>query len=61
MTLKYQQLPPCTLLPLAARMQLIKASEISDDAERARETNATVKRLKMSYPEYFRQEIQNDH
>ena len=54
MTLTYQQLPPCTLLPFAARMQLVKASEILDDKERAKAIDETVARLKINYPEYWR-------
>lgn len=55
MTLKYQQLPPCALLPLAARQQLIKAREILDDKERAKAIDETVARLKINYPDYWRQ------
>ena len=56
MTLTYQQLPPCALLPLAARMQLVKASEILDDKERAKAIDDAVARLKINYPDYWRQE-----
>ena len=56
MTLTYQQLPPCTLLPLAARMQLVKASEIKNDKERAKAIDDAVARLKITYPQYWRQE-----
>lgn len=50
----YHLLPPCTLLPLAARQQLIKASEIKDEKHRARAIDDTVARLKINYPQYWR-------
>jgi hypothetical protein len=60
MVVAYSILPPSTLLPLAPRTMLIRASEIKDDREREIAINDVTKSIKANYPQFFRQEKQNE-
>lgn len=50
---------PSTLLPLAARERLIKATQIKDPFERLKAIDAAIDRVKSEHPKLFKPETEN--